>query len=430
MPIKISTASRAIALSAMLGLTLTACGGMNTQTASEGETLDGLPIGSSKEEFQEALAEIEPLNLTFQTAATSAESLSGQREEAFAAAVEDWSGGKVNIDIVYGYGVAPVEEVADALGDGRLDIAHWPTSYHADILPAYASLQESLLLVPSSPLQGEIVTHFVAQEVAFNNEAIRQEFEDQGVVPLNPINTFGSTTLACKDSKETKGDFAGDQVRSNAAAQVQQIEALGGHTVSLEQNETYEGLQRNMIQCTVGSPTALLGSGWIEQANNIYMPQDSTFIVGVGAVVAGSSWHDLQLPVQQLIFDRMIDYNLGELGQTYASLTETIETAKDAGAGMYYLSDELNEALQGGNEEILDAVRSSGAVDGEELITQVEDSIEKWTQVTEDLGYSDAGNFLDFPEWYEGSGDVIDEEYLLPVVEHFYEEVLAEHRPQ
>lgn len=33
------------------------------------------------------------------------------------------------------------------------------------------------------------------------------------------------------------------------------------------------------------------------------------------------------------------------------------------------------------------------------------------------------------PQWYEGSGEVIDEEYLLPIIEEFYNEVLAEHRP-
>lgn len=427
---KITKKYPALTLIAAASLAITGCGGLSAQSAeSEGSELEGLPVGATKEEFQDALADIEPINLTFQTASTSADSLSGQREEAFAAAVEEWSGGKVTIDVVYGYAVAPVEDVVPALEDGRLDIAHWPTSYHADILPAYAALQESLLSVPSSPLQGELVTHFVAQDVAFNNDTIRQEFEQQGVVPLNPMNTFGSTTLACKEPKETQADFAGNQVRSNAAAQVQQIEALGGHTVSLEQNETYEGLQRNMIQCTVGSPTALLGSGWIEQANNIYMPQDSTFIVGVGAVVAGSSWDDLPLPVQQLVFDRMTEYNLGELGQTYASLMETIETAKDSGAGMYYLSDDLNTALQDGNDEILEAVRSSDAVDGNALIAEVENSIAKWTGITDEMGYADQGDFLDFPLWYEGSAEVVDEEYLLPIIEEFYNEVLAEHRP-
>lgn len=427
---KIPKKYQALTIIATVSLALAGCGGLNSQSAdSEGSDLAGLPMGATKEEFQEALSDIEPIALTFQTAATSADSLSGQREEAFAAAVEEWSGGKVTVEVIYGYAVAPVEDVVNALEDGRLDIAHWPTSYHADILPAYAALQESLLSVPSSPLQGELVTHFVAQDVAFNNDTIRQEFEQQGVIPLNPMNTFGSTTLACKEPKETQADFAGNQVRSNAAAQVQQIEALGGHTVSLEQNETYEGLQRNMIQCTVGSPTALLGSGWIEQANNIYMPQDSTFIVGVGAVVAGSSWENLPLPVQQLVFDRMIDYNLGEMGQTYASLMATIETAKESGAGMYYLNDDLNTALQGGNDEILEAVRSSDDVDGDALIAQVEDSIAKWTEITEENGYLDQGDFLDFPQWYEGSGDVIDEEYLQPIIETFYSEVLAEHRP-
>ncbi|MCQ6367091.1 hypothetical protein, partial [Bacillus cereus] len=74
---------------------------------------------------------MEPVELTYQVSASSAESSSGQREEAFADAVEEMSGGAITLDIVYGNAVVPPDEISSALADGRLDLAHWLTSYHA-----------------------------------------------------------------------------------------------------------------------------------------------------------------------------------------------------------------------------------------------------------------------------------------------------------
>lgn len=421
---------RIASIAACASLALTGCTmAGNNSSGSNSAAGAGVSFGASKEDFQKALADMEETTLKFQVSSTSASSISGQRDQAFADAIEEWSGGKIKIEVIYANAVVPPDGISDALSDGRLDLAHWLTSYHKDEMPAFVALQDALVAAPSSPLNGEIATHFAAQEVAFNTPEIMAEFEEQGMTVLNPLNTFGSTALACNDPKESLADFAGTQIRVNAAAQVVQSEAMGASTVSLQLGETYEGLQRNVIQCTYGSMTTMVSNGWLEQAKNIYIPQEGTFGIGSGSIVAGSSWAQLPLAAQQLIFDQMSVYNTGELGQTFAAQAEGIIAAKEAKGGMHYLSDEINAALLKGNEKVLDQVRESERLDGNKLVTDVEAASEKWSGFADELGFKDEGEILNFSEWYKGNGEVNDPEYLGPIADKFFEEVLLPHRP-
>ena len=422
------TRLRIAALLAVPALALAGCS--KADQADTGEAGEGVPAGATMDEYQEALADMDPVELTLQVSSASADSTSGQRDLAFAEGVEEWSGGKVTIDVVFANAVVPPDEISSALADGRLDLAHWLTSYHADEMKAYVDLQDALVSVGTSPLQGEIVSHFTAQDVAFNTPEIMEEFESHGMTVLNPYNTFGSTALACTEEKSALADFDGDQIRANAAAQTQQIEALGGSTVTLQLAETYEGLQRNVLQCTFGSPTSMVSNGWLETAGSVYMPRDSSFVTGPGSIVAGASWANLPLAAQQLIFDRMIDYNTGELGSAYVSLLDAIDQSSEHGSGVDFLDEESEEALKAGNEEILSAVEASENLDGEKLTADVQEAAEKWTQIAEELGYADDGDYLDFPEWYPGSGEVIDPDYIGPIVDRFYDEVLSASRPE
>ena len=418
---------RIAALLTVPALALAGCS--KADKAASADAGESVEVGATKEEFQEALADMDSVELTFQVSAASESSASGQRDKAFAESVEEWSGGKISLEVVYANAIVPPDEISSALSDGRLDLAHWLTSYHADEMSAFVDLQDALVAVPTSPLQGEIVQHMVAQDVAFNTPEIMSEFDEQGMTVLNPYNTFGSTALACAGEKNSPSDFDGNQIRANAAAQTQQIEALGGSDVTLELAETFEGLQRNVIQCTVGSPTSMVSNGWLETAGNVYMPRESSFVSGPGSIVAGSSWQQLPLAAQQLIFDRMVTYNSAELGSTFISLIKTIEQSKKHGSGMHFLDAESEKNLQKGNDVILETVGKSSNLAGDELIHSVNVSTEKWTKIAEELGYVDHGDYLDFPDWYEGSGQVVDPNYIDPISKRLYEEVLRSHRP-
>ena len=77
--------------------------------------------------------------------------------------------------------------------------------------------------------------------------------------------------------------------------------------------------------------------------------------------------------------------------------------------------EEFNETL---NEEIID----SGVV-GEDTVTRLKESAEKWTQQAEELGYTDDGAVEDFDEWYDTETD------FRPLAQEVFEEAFLEHRP-
>src|SRR5699024_3151004 len=168
------TGLRAAALLAVPALALAGCS--KADRAASGDAGEGVAVGATMEEYQEALADMDPIELTFQVSSASADAPSGQRDMAFAESIEEWSGGKITLDVVYSNAIVPPDEISSALGDGRLDLAHWLTSYHADEMKAFVDLQDALVEVSTSPLQGEIVQHFVAQDVAFKTPEIMEEF--------------------------------------------------------------------------------------------------------------------------------------------------------------------------------------------------------------------------------------------------------------
>src|SRR5699024_6568393 len=110
---------------------------------------------------------------------------------------------------------------------------------------------------------------------------------------LNPYISYGATVMVCGEEKESIADFDGDQVHANGAAQDYQIGALGGSIVTLQLAETYEAMQRNVFQRTVGSPSAMVGYGWPETARDVYIPSEPSFVPGPGSIVAGASWETL-----------------------------------------------------------------------------------------------------------------------------------------
>src|SRR5699024_1711350 len=99
-------------------LLLAGCAGSVGDTAGDADRGASVEPGASKEEYAEALADMEPVELTFQ-AASSATGGNGARDTAFAEAIEEWSDGKISVEVLFGYPIVAPSEVASALQDGR-----------------------------------------------------------------------------------------------------------------------------------------------------------------------------------------------------------------------------------------------------------------------------------------------------------------------
>src|SRR5690606_7906662 len=91
--------------------------------AGEGPLHEGLPWGSSAEEFAAAVADMDKVTLTIQSSAPSASSTRAWSTIQFKNRVEEYSGGKIEVEVVYANAIATLIDNDDAVVDGRLDIA-------------------------------------------------------------------------------------------------------------------------------------------------------------------------------------------------------------------------------------------------------------------------------------------------------------------
>src|SRR5699024_9498631 len=127
---------------------------------------------------------------------------------------------------------------------------------------------------------------------------------------------------------------------------------------------------------------------------------------------------------QQLMFDAMAGYISGEHFNAITSVANAGEAVQENGGSLEYLDEESEAALAEANERILADVEGSTNLDGAELNDRVAESIEKWTGIAEELGYEETGEAVDFADWYEGSLEFEDQDYLRPFADRIYEEVI------
>lgn len=421
----------AAAVAALSALAISGCSKADSAGgAGENAGGPGLPAGASMAEYQEAFEEVEPIELSFQVASASPESYSNKRDIEFAKSLEEWSGGKISVDIHYAGSISEPTETPDALMDGRLDLAHYYTTYQPEEMSAYVDVASSLSQVPSTPLVGELVVNSLYQEAVFETPEAMEQFESRGMTVLAPASSFGVMELICNSKRDSLDDFKNAQIRGNAQAHEAQIGAIGGRVSSVELAEGYEAFQRGVLDCSLQAPGTATSVGWLEVAPHVYFPRKQGFAPGAGSLVVGRTWGELPLVAQQLMWDRMPEYLSAEFYAALQSIVDTVEITEKHGGTLQYLDPGTEAALSKAQGRLLDEVASSTELDGEALNALVVEGIDKWTKIAHELGYTDDGGFDDFDEWYQGSADFEDRDYLQPFADRLFEEVFLPERPE
>src|SRR5690625_3610218 len=222
---------RIAALFATLALGLSACGGPAEPNTS-GNVIS-LPPDATKEEYQEAFADIEPITLNTQTGGPEGSRLSIFLEKYFDS-VEDWSDGKITFSVDYANAVASPTEADKAVMDGTLDMAGALPTYDPDKYPALNSIINLSFHSSQSPLVGPLqLTGWLTEHTASSPE-VAQEYEAQGLYPLVPLYHAGLDALLCTEPRTTLSDFEGTTSRAAARAHTSQLASIGIDSVSLD----------------------------------------------------------------------------------------------------------------------------------------------------------------------------------------------------
>lgn len=412
---------------AVIGLTLSALllAGCSESSGPEPGHDQGFPYGADQETVDEIIRDMEPVNLTYQPTAASAESNSAASGIAFAEAVEERSGGKITMDLVWGQSIAPYGEIDDALTDGRLDIAFDVLIYSTDQYPVFDGMSTISQVAPAASMVGETTTTAMLTEMAWDSEDLINEFEDQGVEVLAPVITAGQYYISCSEPLESMSDWEGAQIRIGSTRQRELVESVGGAPVSMEYTDAYEALERGALDCAVSPLTATGGFGINEVAPYFYHWDDrSSADAGQGAHLVGTRVQELPLAYRQILFDVFPEYFEGQMIGIMDSAVAAVSQAKQSGGSVQPLPSEveqrMNEAeAQGFEELITQGDLPPGTADE---ATQLS---ERWEDAVREAGLVDQGDFADVDEWYDG--DSVD---FLPLGERIFDEVLLEHRPE
>ncbi|GAA4282804.1 hypothetical protein GCM10022261_03350 [Brevibacterium daeguense] len=406
-------------------LVVTACGGSVGATGGNSGAGDtaGFDYGASQEDVDAAIADLDPVELVFQASSASPESVVAKSNTAFIEAVEERSGGKIKLDVVWGQAIAGYAEVDDALADGRVDISYTQPMYDPSHYTAYDSLIAVSGGLPQSPMAGELISNSVISDIAFQSETMKSEFEDRGLTRLLPSTANNGYYSLCTEPGTELADYDGRQVRIGASAHGELAQDLGASPVSLEYVETFEALQRNTLDCTFTPFNASIQGKFHDVAPHIGYATDQGLPRGWGAYAAGTKFQSLPLPYQQIVFDSL--YQVVEQGLALAVDTNAmvIEEAKAKGGEVAEFGPEAKDVIATSNEDLMQQVVESGTL-GDDLEGRMAASLEKWTGVVEELEYVDGGETSEMDEWYtEGEVD------FAPISQRLFEDVVVPHRP-
>ena len=416
----------ALALTATLGLT--ACGGDGGgDSASAGESI---AAGASKEDYQAAFEELDPITIVTQTAGAQG-TVTSAYFEAYQEAVTDWSGGKIEFETNYAYSVAPPVEVSDAVADGRLDMSYTIPAYQPDELPATNALIDLSISADQTPLVGVLQLLGWSIETANASDEILAEYEALGLHPLVPVYSLGPDALFCADPRASLDDFDGVTSRMGARLHAAQFKALGMEGVSVDLSEMFEALQRGVVDCTVANPLTAALTGIFEIAPHAKIAPNAGFAGGVGSMVINNDvWEGLPLPAQQLLHDRLDVFIKQQIGATLNAITETVGSTKENGGELGLFDPDVVSALDQANDGLIEASREelAGVEDPDGFVDASIENMEQWREVvTTDLGFDPEMTPEEFVAWYEENDKDLDvfDDFLTQL----FDEAMSERRP-
>jgi TRAP-type C4-dicarboxylate transport system substrate-binding protein len=164
------------------------------------------------------------------------------------------TGGKHSIEVFWGGSVAKVREIPDALAGGVGDFGDIVTPYFADRMPLNNTVG-FFIPQPGNSLQvGEFM-----ESLHKNYPQVAEELASQNLYAFGfrPLEDYG---LLCMKPVNNLADMKGLRIRSYGFAYPALIEAMGATPVSISTSETYEALQRSVVDCTPIGPA--LARGW------------------------------------------------------------------------------------------------------------------------------------------------------------------------
>jgi len=336
--------------------------------------------------------------------------------------IEERSGGKITVDIVWGQAIASYADVDDALADGRVDLAFTLPSYTPAEYPAFDAIGTAMSTLPSSPVASDLAANAAGVQAAWETPEVLDEFEEKGLVPLIPMLAAGGYSTMCSKPTTSLDDWKGKQLRVGSAAAGKQVTDLGATPVSLSFPETYEALQRGTVDCDLGQLAPNVEAGTFEVAPHIGVASEAGIARSAGAIVAGSKFNGLPVAYQQVIFDSMSTTFSTMMEVVIGAKAQAVEQAKDNDGSVEPFDDDVQKQIASYARTLSEQTAEKAEVP--DVPKTLSDAGSAWAKSVSALGYDDQGDFASLDEWYpeDANYDKLGDD--------LFDKVMAKHRPE
>lgn len=339
----------AIALVAVLALSLVACGGSASSTApvSSSAPADSVETGGVANDPVVTLvyAEVNPLD-----------TIVGRTDQAFKEKVEELSGGSIKIDLQASGVLGSENDVLDTMlgGGGTVDMSR----ISAFSFTSYGATKAGLLGTPYTFVDRDHYWNFVNSDLAA--EVLNEPYElGLGVRGLF-YGEEGFRHFFTNKPVENIADLKGMKLRvSNDPIMVGTVEALGANPTVVAFNELYSALQTGVVDGAEQPIANYKSNAFPEVAP--YMILDGHTLGAIQVIITDEAWNKLTPAQQECVMEAAkyaSDYNrqISEEAEN-----EVLEELKANGVTIVEVTDKTPwieacaEAVKGfvkGNEDL------------------------------------------------------------------------------
>lgn len=349
--------------------------------------------------------------------------------EEYGEAVEQASDGKVTFKYHYLDSLVEPADTTKALADGIVDLSlvvpgYTPSDFPIDVWTSDLAFQSS-----PRPVVGALQSTGAVLDWALNQPEMMAEYDRLGLVPLLPRFTgHVSYNLLCTKPVTSLAEAKGMRGRVGGPNWANEIEALGMTPVSLAGGEIYEGFQRGVIDCYVGSGPDMVATGLWDVGKHYTELGLSGWSSG-GLMVGKTTWETLPTIVRRLLFDQSTVYLESWHRGWIKGMQKFVVKGGERGVQFHEPDAKMAGTLEKFHRSVLRKAEQRAPENvsaPDEFLDSYSSAHDRWLGiVTDELGYDPQGST--WAEWARGDDTEVD---LKPWIEHIRDEILAPHRPE
>ncbi|WP_265502564.1 C4-dicarboxylate TRAP transporter substrate-binding protein [Paracoccus beibuensis] len=307
----------------------------------------------------------------------------------FVEQISEATNGNVEFEVYSSGSLVPAPTTLQAIGDGVAQLGIVAASYTPSELPLSGMINDMAFTVTD-----EFAAAFALTEIALTNPRMIEEYSDHNTVFLGGYSTPIYNFLCMREVSGPES-LTGLKIRTAGTAQNQWIASLGAIPVAVPMTDTYSGLERGSIDCTLSDPTNLAtGYKFWEVVKHInLLPQGAS--LGATYVLSKDFWADLSTEDRRAILD-LTGKALAEAQVAYHDGVEAaLEGSKERGITISEADPQMQERLEAFQAEMLEGLAAEtaevrGIEDPSDIVTQYQQLVGKWHDLLEGVDRSDA----------------------------------------